>query len=246
MPVQMQRYVEIDCDMQTVSVSEVLACTPPDEQAALIDKTDRVATVLETCRSAYHPRGVYRFYNPAICTLPPLYTEPAIKLIGTMITLRGKTAYEKLKNAKHCALMAISLNPSKDQTDLDVGSDIVIYDACRRAFKERAVAQVNAHIIQRASDDGLYSDDCLCPGEADFPADSTSLLYFYTQAEKRLELPKEESSVDSSLATFGVIGIYDPAQKTKKRACARCRYREFCTIRAVGMTCHGKRGTFRS
>ena len=45
--------------------------------------------------------------------------------------------------------------------------------------------------------------------------------------------------------TVGVIGLYDPSHKGRKRACGRCKYRSYCSIRAIGMTCHGGKGSFK-
>ena len=74
----------------------------------------------------------------------------------------------------------------------------------------------------------------------DFPLDTRSQFVFYTQSEKRLGLKLGKDGVfEPRYSTVGVIGLYDPSHKGRKRACGRCKYRSYCSIRAIGMTCHG-------
>jgi hypothetical protein len=66
-------------------------------------------------------------------------------------------------------------------------------------------------------------------------------LIFFTQAEKRLGLTStEEGDVNNKWSTLGVIGLYS-AQKKKRYGCASCHNVKTCTIRQIGMTCHGRR-----
>ncbi len=111
---------------------------------------------------------------------------------------------------------------------------------------ESAADHVNAAIVAAAMEEGLYTDDRLSPGMGDFPLDTRSQFVFYTQSEKRLGLKLGKDGVfEPRYSTVGVIGLYDPSHKGRKRACGRCKYRSYCSIRAIGMTCHGGKGSFK-
>ena len=139
---------EIDCSVERIdpAVVEAFLDTELSDDPMLADS---ICAMADAMSAELHPRGVYKLFNPAICTLPPKYTEPAIKLVGT--------------------------------------------------------------------------------------------LAFFTQTEKRLGLTAAEDGTPSDRwSTWGVIGLYNETQK-KRRGCAYCHNVRTCTIRKIGMTCHGRR-----
>lgn len=254
-----RQIIEVPCTVDALERSEVLAQLAPEALRALgAEAADeeglepaaaaRIDAAAERCLAAYDPRGVYKLFNPAICTLPPEYSEPAIKLVGTMMMFHGRSVYERLRRAAHCALMAVTLGPD-DPEALPAGADELdraLADACARALVESAADHVNAAIVAAAMEEGLYTDDRLSPGMGDFPLDTRSQFVFYTQSEKRLGLKLGKDGVfEPRYSTVGVVGLYDPSQKNRKRACGRCKYRAYCSIRAIGMTCHGPKGAFK-
>ncbi|MEG0417923.1 phage tail protein [Gordonibacter sp.] len=207
----------------------------------------RLDAAIAACLAAYEPRGVFKIFNPTICTLPPKYTEPAIKLVGTMMIFRGKSVYDRLRRSVHCALLAATIGPESPAALPAAPDDLdrALARACARALVECAADRVNASIIAAAADEGLYTDDRLRPGDGDFPLDSRSQLVFYTQSEKRLGLKLDvDGALDPPYSTMSVVGLYDPSQKGRRRACGRCKHRDYCTIRAIGMNCHGSKGSF--
>lgn len=251
MSVQLQQIIEVDCKIDRLDRETVLAALDlegVDHNGSLDEHID---FMIDECLEALKPRGAYKLFNPAICTLPPDYVEPAIKLVGTMMIFKGKDLYDKMRRAKHCALMAATLGPKPDQDALReklcyTELDERIYTACCTAIIERAGDMVNNDIISKAIDGGLYTDDRFSPGEGDFPIETRSQIIFYTQAEKRLGLKLgENNTLDPEHSITAVVGMYDKTQKGRRRACGRCKYREFCSIRAIGMNCHGSKGEFR-
>lgn len=254
-----RQIIEVPCTVDALERSEVLAQLAPEAARALgVGATDegaleagggaRIDAAIAACLAAYDPRGVYKLFNPAICTLPPEYSEPAIKLVGTMMMFHGQSVYERLRRAAHCALMAVTIGPDDPEAlpaDADE-LDRALADACARALVENAADRVNAAIVAAAMDDGLYTDDRLSPGMGDFPLETRSQFVFYTQSEKRLGLKLGKDGVfEPHYSTVGVVGLYDPSHKNRKRACGRCKYRSYCSIRAIGMTCHGAKGAFK-
>lgn len=253
-----RQIIEVPCTVDALERAEVLAQLAPQAARALGVGADdgsldaaagaRIDAAIERCLAAYDARGVYKLFNPAICTLPPEYAEPAIKLVGTMMMFHGQSVYERLRRAAHCALMAVTIGPDDPAAlpeDVDE-LDRALADACAKALVESAADRVNAAIMAAAMDEGLYTDDRLSPGMGDFPLDTRSQFVFYTQSEKRLGLKLGKDGVfEPRYSTVGVVGLYDPSQKNRKRACGRCKYRSYCSIRAIGMTCHGSKGTFK-
>ncbi|MEG0376375.1 MAG: phage tail protein, partial [Raoultibacter sp.] len=243
--------IEVDCKIEQLdrtSVTELLDLTGVDHDDLLDEHID---FVIDECLQALKPRGAYKLFNPAICTLPPDYMQPVIKLVGTMMIFKGKDLYEKMRRAKHCALMAATLGPKPEQDALRerlcyTELDERIFNACCKVIIERAGDMVNSDIITRAIDNGLYTDDRFSPGEGDFPIETRSQIIFYTQAEKRLGLILgANSALVPEHSITSVVGMYDKTQKGRRRACGRCKYREFCSIRAIGMNCHGNKGEFK-
>lgn len=216
------------------------------------DLGSRVAPMLAACVSASDAKGAYKLYNPAICSLPPEYTEPAIKLVGTMVVLHGRTVYEKLDKAKHCALLAATLGIDEETLRIELvrnADDETVFNACLDAMMKRCADIVGNKITEGAMARDLYTDDLLALGDDGFPEGQVSDILFYTKAEDKLgiELVEDETGnahVRPTRSVVGLIALFDPS-KGKKRSCALCHYREFCNIRAIGMTCHGRKRTFK-
>lgn len=266
MPAPLRPIIEVPCTVDAIPRFEVLrqldapalralgldpdalSAAEPESAPELSDEAARrIDAASAACLAAYEPRGAYKVFNPAICTLPPEYVEPAIKLVGTMMMFHGQSVYERLRRAAHCALMTVTIGPDNPEAlpaDADE-LDRALADACAKALVECAADHVNAAIVSAALEEDLYTDDRLSPGMGDFPLDTRSQFVFYTQSEKRLGLKLgADGAFSPRYSTVGVVGLYDPSQKNRKRACGRCKYRSYCSIRAIGMTCHGAKGTF--
>lgn len=266
MPAPLRPIIEVPCTVDAIPRFEVLrqldapalralgldpdalSAAEPESAPELSDEAARrIDAASAACLAAYEPRGAYKVFNPVICTLPPEYVEPAIKLVGTMMMFHGQSVYERLRRAAHCAPMAVTIGPDNPEAlpaDADE-LDRALADACAKALVECAADHVNAAIVSAALEEDLYTDDRLSPGMGDFPLDTRSQFVFYTQSEKRLGLKLgADGAFSPRYSTVGVVGLYDPSQKNRKRACGRCKYRSYCSIRAIGMTCHGAKGTF--
>ena len=224
---------EIDCSVEWIDPAVVEAFL----DAELSDDpmlADSICAMADAMSAELHPRGVYKLFNPAICTLPPKYTEPAIKLVGTLAVLYGSAAYERMSEAEHTAMVVSTVG-----TDEEIGRlrerlvksdmDALLFDACLEAMAD------DAH------ERGLHRGSTLETGVEDFPLTMNTTLAFFTQTEKRLGLTAAEDGTPSDRwSTWGVIGLYNETQK-KRRGCAYCHNVRTCTIRKIGMTCHGRR-----
>ena len=249
MAVQAHQIQDVDCKVDALENQTVAAFLDDgckDDPNVLA----RIAPIAALCCENLHPRGAYKIFNPAICTLPPDYTEPGIKLVGTMAVLHGEAVYDRMRRANHCVMVAVAVDTAEHiqalRNSLQSEQDVAVFDACLQALGGRAEEIITNTINEEAHSLGLHIDNLLQAGESDFPLDSNTQLLFYTQAERRLGFAcNEDGSLNTENATLGVIGMYDASQRGRKRACARCRNREFCSIRAIGMNCHGRRGKFK-
>lgn len=250
MPRMYNPVIEVPCPLEATEdlVQAILRALETDSST---DLGSRVAPMLAACAAAAKAKGVYKLYNPAICSLPPEYTEPAIKLVGTMVVLHGRTAYEKLDKAKHCALLAATLGIDEKALAEKLvrnADDKAVFEACLDAMLQRCGDIVGNRITEGAMARDLYTDDMLRLGDEGFPQGQTSDILFYTKAEDKLGISLVEDGqkahVEPARSIVGLIALFDPS-KGKKRSCALCHYREFCNIRAIGMTCHGRKRTFK-
>lgn len=236
---------EIDCTVERIEPAVVEAfldaelCDDP-----MLD--DSIAAIADPLCSALRPRGVYKLFNPATCTLPPKYTEPAIKLVGTLAVLYGEAAYERMSEAEHTAMVVSTVG-----TDAEIAAvrerlvkselDALLFDACLEALASLAADKLAEAVAADAHERGLHRGSTLETGTEDFPLSMNRTLAFFVQTEKRLGLTSDEDGhVSDRWSTWGIIGLYNTTQK-KRRGCAYCHNVKTCTIRKIGMTCHGRR-----
>lgn len=236
---------EIDCAVDAIdpAVVEAFLDTELSDDPMLADSIGAMAAPL--C-ARLRPRGVYKLFNPAICTLPPKYTEPAIKLVGTLAVLHGQDAYERMSEAEHTAMAVSTVGTDEEiarlrdelvHNDLDA----LLFDACLEALTSLATDKLAAAVAADAHERGLHRGSTLESGTGDFPLAMNKTLSFFVQTEKRLGLTADEDGAPSDRwSTWGVIGLYNETQK-KRRGCAYCHNVRTCTIRKIGMTCHGRR-----
>ena len=236
---------EIDCSVERIdpAVVEAFLDTELSDDPMLADS---ICAMADAMSAELHPRGVYKLFNPAICTLPPKYTEPAIKLVGTLAVLYGSAAYERMSEAEHTAMAVSTIGTDEEIACLRerlVKSDMdaLLFDACLEAMASLAADKLAEAVADDAHERGLHRGSTLETGVEDFPLTMNTTLAFFTQTEKRLRLTAAEDGTPSDRwSTWGVIGLYNETQK-KRRGCAYCHNVRTCTIRKIGMTCHGRR-----
>lgn len=248
MPRMYNPVIDVNCTLSDAKNDLIQSVREKLNSDSLPHLEPRIDSILSICMESCQPRGVYKLYNPAICTLPPAYTEPAIKLVGTMAVLHGKATYEKLSEAKHCALIAATLGIDEDALAGKIAAtndDAVIMNACFDSMFQRCQDIIGNEITKAAMAKGLYTDDLFSFGMEGFPSEQLSDLLFYTKSEEKLgiRLRADENGIDPMHSTVGIIALIDPS-KGKRRSCGLCHYRDFCSIRAIGMTCHGRKRTF--
>lgn len=236
---------EIDCSVDRIDPEVVEAFLDQElcDDPMLADHINPLAD--EMC-AALHPRGVYKLFNPAICTLPPKYVTPAIKLVGTLAVLYGDEAYDRMSDAEHTAMVVSTVGTNEEidalrQRLVHSELDDILFNACLEALTSLAADKLADAVNEDAHEKGLHRGSTLESGTEDFPLTMNTQLTFFTQSEKRIGLKSDPDGVVSDQwSTLGVIGLYNQSKK-KRRGCAYCHNMKTCTIRKIGMTCHGRR-----
>lgn len=236
---------EIDCSVERIDPAVVEAFLDQElsDDPMLVDS---IAPMADALCAQLHPRGVYKLFNPATCTLPPKYVTPAIKLVGTLAILYGDAAYERMSDAEHTAMVVSTVGTNEEIEALHdrlVHNELdeLLFRACLEALTSLAADKLAAAVADDAHERGLHRGSTLESGTEDFPLTMNKTLVFFTQAEKRLGLTSDdEGIVSDQWSTLGIIGLYNETKK-KRRGCAYCHNVKTCTIRKIGMTCHGRR-----
>ena len=172
---------EIDCSVERIdpAVVEAFLDTELSDDPMLADS---ICAMADAMSAELHPRGVYKLFNPAICTLPPKYTEPAIKLVGTLAVLYGSAAYERMSEAEHTAMAVSTIGTDEEIACLRerlVKSDMdaLLFDACLEAMASLAADKLAEAVADDAHERGLHRGSTLETGVEDFPLTMNCLLY---------------------------------------------------------------------
>lgn len=237
---------EVDCDVRALDVEVVKAFLDETlyDDPAMLD--EHIAFMAHEVRTALNPRGVYKLFNPAHCTLPPKYMEPAIKLVGTLAVLHGQAVYERMIEAEHTAMVVSTIGSDAHIEQLRerlcvTPEDKAIFDACLEAMTAKVADILYEAVREDAHSRGYHTDLTLETGVEDFPVAMNKTITFFTEAERRLGIKAdEEGNLTNHWCTIGVIGLYNTTKK-KRRGCAYCHNNKTCTIKKIGMTCHGRR-----
>ena len=210
---------EIDCSVERIdpAVVEAFLDTELSDDPMLADS---ICAMADAMSAELHPRGVYKLFNPAICTLPPKYTEPAIKLVGTLAVLYGSAAYERMSEAEHTAMAVSTIGTDEEIACLRerlVKSDMdaLLFDACLEAMASLAADKLAEAVADDAHERGLHRGSTLETGVEDFPLTMNTTLAFFTQTEKRLGLTAaEDGTVTLPAATLQALAAGDLSRRS--------------------------------
>lgn len=185
---------EIDCSVERIDPAVVEAFL----DAELSDDpmlADSICAMADAMSAELHPRGVYKLFNPAICTLPPKYTEPAIKLVGTLggaLRQRRLRAHERGGAHGHGRLhrghRRGDRSPSRAPREKRHGRPCSSTPAWR-PWPPWPADKLAEAVADDAHERGLHRGSTLETGVEDFPLTMNTTLAFFTQTEKRLGSP---------------------------------------------------------
>ncbi len=177
----------------------------------------------------------------------PVPLAPHVCLQGTSLVLEGPSICDFLAGATQVALFACTLGASADRelrrlsaTDA-LGQ--VIFDAACTDLVEWGADEACREIATWGWERGLVAGDRFSPGYADFPLSVQAHFLDVLQAQKRLGLTVNESSllVPTKSVTC-VVGLYPSApERGRHLGCGVCNLWQNCQMRLRGTPCW-KRG----
>lgn len=168
---------------------------------------------------------------------------PAVRLVGTPLALEGFSICDFLAGATQVALLACTLGAAADRelrrlsaTD-PLGQ--VIFDAACTDLVEWGADAACREIAEWGAGPGLTAGDRFSPGYSDFPLDVQAAFLDVLQAQKRLGLTANDSSllVPTKSVTC-VVGLYPQApERGRHLGCGACNIWMNCQLRLRGTPC---------
>lgn len=168
------------------------------------------------------------------------FRPEGIRLAGTGVLLRGKTALRMLETCQRAALLACTLGTRFDQmlnaAQVRDMARAVVLDACGSALVEQGCDRAEEELSARLP--GLYRSDRFSPGYGDLPLAIQRELCAALDTPRRLGLYVTESLLLNPVKSVtAVIGLSDRPQMARIRGCAYCQMRERCALRKGGKHC---------
>lgn len=169
-----------------------------------------------------------------------------IQVLRSSLVLRGKDMMAHLKDAKACAIMAVTLGnriESKirfyEKTNL---TKAVIMDACATTAVEWLCDEVAKEIKKEAASRNLRATHRYSPGYGDFSIDIQEQILNNLEAQKKIGLTcTEEHMLIPRKSVTAIIGFQDKNLTTKHLGCKQCSKYGDCTYKREGNDCGNKR-----
>ena len=199
-----------------------------DELDSTIDK------MTELCLQLAEPKFTYGYFNPE-------YSDEAVTISGTHITLRGNDIYRHLKGAKYFAVMAVTLGMNVERKIMLLEktsmTEALIFDSAANACIESAAEYVNSLISEESKSKNMYTNYRYSPGYGDFPIEMQNSLIPLLRCQTAIGLSVTENSIMIPRKSItAIIGVFDSPQ-TDKTSCEMCSMYHKCNIRKDGGKC---------
>ncbi len=168
---------------------------------------------------------------------------PRVLLAGASLALEGASVCDFLAGATHVALLACTLGAAADRELRRLAAvdalGQVIFDAACTDLVEWGADAAGREIAAWGRVRGLVAGDRFSPGYADFPLSVQARFLDVLQAQKRLGLTVNESSllVPTKSVTC-VVGLYPSApERGRHLGCGACNLWQTCQMRLRGTPC---------
>ncbi|WZL72953.1 vitamin B12 dependent-methionine synthase activation domain-containing protein [Clostridiaceae bacterium 35-E11] len=169
-----------------------------------------------------------------------------IGLLKSKLIFRGKDIIQHLKNAKVCAIMAVTLGndiESKirfyEKTNL---TKAIILDACATTAVECFCDEVEEEVNKEAHKRKLGITHRYSPGYGDFSIDIQTSILNTLETQKKIGLTcTEEQILIPRKSVTAVIGFQDKDFMKKRLSCKSCSRYGDCIYKREGNDCGNKR-----
>lgn len=163
------------------------------------------------------------------------------------LELSGRDIQDHLAGARQVVLVAATLGAGVDAElrRLKVTDPVgqVLFDAAASACIERVMDVLEADVRDAAQREGLFCGWRFSPGYGDLPLSVQPRLLAVLDASRRLGITLTESYLMvPTKSVTAIIGKHPTPQEGLAKTCSICSLSRFCSMRARGVTCAGKRG----
>lgn len=224
--------------MIPLNKKEVLRYLGFKRQQELTGDIDQlVEEMMVEVQEVANPRYYYQIYPVAVD-----HQEPAIKVVGTQLSLTGKAIYRHLQHAEKIALLGVTLGIEVEQrirqyevTDL---TRSLILDSCCTEYIEKITDLAECDIEAQVKEAGLTLNRRFSPGYGDLPL-ATQKPFLATingSLNLGINLTPNYLMIPRKSVT-AVIGLFaDKDQALPKRNSSFCRDCDYtaCDFRVGG------------
>ena len=204
----------------------------------------RIDEACVRCLEVARPRACLRAFDVAV---HPVDADgaPAIALEGSALRLEGKSITAHLEGAVAVGVMAVTLGVGveRELRRLSLTDPLgqTLFDAAATAAVERAADATEALLVANAAERGLYTTWRYSPGYGDLPLDCQPTLLASLDATRLLGISLTPSLLMvPTKSVTAVVGYFEEPQVRARPGCGSCNLRDYCQIRARGITCHGR------
>ena len=129
---------------------------------------ERIDESIAACERDSAPAFVYKVF-------PVDASDGTIRLVGSSLVLKGSAIYEHLREARSCAVMAVTLGLANERAALRMKAksalDAAVFGAAGSSLVECAADACEAAIVAEAAQRGLHTNWRFSPGYGNLPLD---------------------------------------------------------------------------
>ncbi len=225
------------------SRSEVLRYLGYHGQKLTPELDARLSATLERGMRIARPVAALRSFVVAGIKTDPTQ-RPVVLLDGCALQLEGTDIARHLSDAREVVLMALTLGTDVDRElrrlSLTDSLEQVLFDAVATALVERAADACEARVRAQAAEKGLFCSWRFSPGYGDLPLQTQPSFLATLDASRRLGITLTPSNLMvPTKSVTAIIGVHLTPQPGLASTCSVCALKDFCSLRAQGMSCRG-------
>ena len=227
-----------DYEILSVDRFEVLRYLGFRGQAVSDELDRRLDELVARAIAVARPRGALRSFRVA------RRGGDLVELEGTTLSLRGRDIARHLSDAVEVVVFAVTLGAGTERelSFLSATDSLaqVVVDSASSTLVERAADAANARAVAYGAERGLHASSRFSPGYGDMPLESQPEFLAATDATRRLGITLTDSNLMiPTKSVTAVVGLHSTPQPGARSVCSVCQFREFCSLRESGRTCHG-------
>ena len=208
-----------DCDFK-IDKKEVLRYLGYRGQDINEELKEKTESMIKLCLEKASPLYGYRLFET-------VENETGIALKGTDVILKGESIKRRLKEAKMCAVMAVTLGAEIERQLFSLQhSDMpgaVIFNAACTALTEEVADRCCDLIKEEAESKGLNTGTRYSPGYGDFTVEQQRDVLSLLDAQRKLGITLTDSFLMvPRKSVTAVVGLYCGNSTNEGFGCKNC------------------------